>query len=104
MQHVIQATVLTGCAKGEEDVFIRSIPIIPSDNTMQFKRIQFPLKLCFTMTINKSQGIADIDLQTPCFSHGQLYVACSRVGKEENLFVHSPNGTTKNVVDPIALR
>ncbi|GFY42284.1 ATP-dependent DNA helicase [Trichonephila inaurata madagascariensis] len=48
MQHVIQATVLTGCAKGE-DVFIPRIPIIPSDNTIQFKRIQFPLKLCFAM-------------------------------------------------------
>ncbi|GFU11741.1 hypothetical protein TNCV_2611301 [Trichonephila clavipes] len=45
-----------------------------------------------------------IDLQTPCFSHGQLYVACSRVGREENLFVHTPNGTAKNVVYPIALR
>ncbi|GFT45399.1 ATP-dependent DNA helicase [Trichonephila clavipes] len=96
MQHVIQATVLTGCAKGE-DVFIQRIPIIPSDNTIQFKRIQFPLKLCFAMTINKSQGqslgIAGIDLQTPCFSHGQLYVVCSRVGKEENLFIYTPNGT-----------
>ncbi|GFS57206.1 ATP-dependent DNA helicase [Trichonephila inaurata madagascariensis] len=33
MQHVIQATVLTGRAKGE-DVFISRIPIIPSDNTI----------------------------------------------------------------------
>ncbi|GFX44715.1 ATP-dependent DNA helicase [Trichonephila clavipes] len=107
MQHVIQATVLTVCAKGE-DVFIPRIPIIPSDNTIQFKRVQFPLKLCFFMTINKSQGqslgIAGIDLQTPCFSHGQLYVACSRVSKEENLFVHTPNGTAKNVVYHIALK
>ena len=34
--------------------------------------------------INKAQGqslkIAGIHLQNPCFSHGQLYVACSRVG------------------------
>ncbi|GFY58241.1 ATP-dependent DNA helicase [Trichonephila inaurata madagascariensis] len=37
MQHVIQATVLTGCAK-DEDVFIPRIHIIPSDNTIQFKR------------------------------------------------------------------
>ncbi|GFV68069.1 ATP-dependent DNA helicase [Trichonephila clavipes] len=65
MQHVIQATVLTGCGKGE-DVFIPRIPIISSDNTIQFKRIQFHLKLCFAMTISKSQGqslgIAGIDL------------------------------------------
>ncbi|GFS53904.1 hypothetical protein TNCV_3761401 [Trichonephila clavipes] len=35
------------------------------------------------MTINKSQGqtmsVCGLDLRTPCFSHGQLYVACSRV-------------------------
>ncbi|GFY60439.1 ATP-dependent DNA helicase [Trichonephila inaurata madagascariensis] len=70
MQHVIQATVLL-------DVFIPRIPIIPSDNTIQFKRIEFTLKLCFAMTINKSQdqslGIAGIDLQTPCFSHGRMW-------------------------------
>ncbi|GFY18587.1 ATP-dependent DNA helicase [Trichonephila clavipes] len=68
MQHVIQVTVLTGCAKGEDVLFPR-IPILPSDNTIQFNRIQLPLKLCFAMTINKSHdqslGIAGIDLQTP---------------------------------------
>ncbi|GFX53310.1 hypothetical protein TNCV_363031 [Trichonephila clavipes] len=33
------------------------------------------------MTINKSQGqtktICGLDLEDPCFSHGQLYVACA---------------------------
>ena len=29
---------------------------------------------------------------------------CSREGKEENLFVHTPNGTAKNVVYHIVLR
>ncbi|GFW82547.1 ATP-dependent DNA helicase [Trichonephila clavipes] len=86
MQYVIQATVLTECAKGE-DVFIPRIPIIPSDSTIQLKRIQFPWKLGFAMTINKSQGqsfgIAGIDFQTPYVSHGQLYVACFRVGKSK---------------------
>ena len=107
LKHVIQATILTGCAKGE-DVFIPRIPIIPSDGTIQFKRTQFPVKLSFAMTINKAQGqslkLAGIDLRTHCFSHGQLYVACSRVGKEENIFILAPEGKTKNVVYQRALQ
>lgn len=107
LNHVIQATVLTGCAKGE-DVFIPRIPII-NDGGVPFKRIQFPVKLCFAMTINKSQGqslnVAGIDLRSPCFSHGQLYVACcSRVGKSSNLYILTTDGKTKNVVYKRALR
>ena len=38
------------------------------------------------ITINKAQGQSlekcGIDLNTDCFSHGQLYVACSRVGMQ----------------------
>ena len=41
------------------------------------------------ITINNAQGQSlekcGIDLDTDCFSHGQLYVACSRVGKSDNL-------------------
>ncbi|GFU47502.1 ATP-dependent DNA helicase [Trichonephila clavipes] len=65
--------------------------MIPSDSTIPFKRLQFPIRLAFVMSINKSQGqtmyICGLDLENPCFSHGQLYVACSRVGKPSNLFV-----------------
>ena len=41
------------------------------------------------MTINKAQGQTlervGIYLPEPCFTHGQLYVAASRVGKAEHL-------------------
>jgi len=44
---------------------------------------QFPVSFCFAMTVNKSQGQSldqvSVDLCTPTFSHGQLYVALSRV-------------------------
>jgi hypothetical protein len=35
---------------------------------------------------------------------GQLYVACSRVGKPNNLYIFTDNGTTKNIVYQQALR
>lgn len=104
-QHIIEATVMTGCAKGE-DVFIPKIPIEYEEGTVSFKRTQFPVKLCFAMTINKAQGqslkVAGIDLRSPCFSHGQLYVPCSRLGTAANLFVLSEEGKTKNIVNPRA--
>jgi len=83
MPYVIEATILTGCAK-DEDVFISRIHMVPTDMPFEFKRLQFPVHLAFAMSINKAQGqslqVAGINLKTPCFSHGQLYVACSRVG------------------------
>ena len=43
----------------------------------------FLLQLCFAISINKSQGqsLPDVglDLRNSVFSHGQLYVALSRV-------------------------
>lgn len=107
LPHVIEATIMTGCAK-YEDVYIPRIPMIPSDVPYEFKRLQFPIRLCFAMSINKAQGqsllVAGVDLSTPCFSHGQLYVACSRVGASTNLFLLAPNGKTTNVVYPQAIQ
>jgi hypothetical protein len=46
-------------------------------------RLQFPLRVCYAMTINKSQGQTftgrvGLYLKTDSFAHGQLYVALSR--------------------------
>jgi len=86
--HLIEATNLTGCAKGR-DVFIPRIPPIPTDLSFDFKTIQFPVRLAFAMSINKVQEqslkTAGIHMQNPRFLHGQLYVACSR-----DTFPHFP--------------
>ena len=104
--HVIEATIITGTGKGEQ-VFIPRIPILPSDLPFEFRRLQFPVRLSFCMTINKAQGqtlkVAGLNLETPCFSHGQLYVGCSRVSSPNNLFVLAPEGRTNNIVYPEAL-
>jgi ATP-dependent DNA helicase PIF1 len=105
--NVIEATIINNKYKGE-DVLIPRIPMIPSDLPFTFKRLQFPVRLAFAMTINKAQGqslqVAGLNLENPCFSHGQLYVACSRVGTPRSLYVYTPNQKTKNIVHPLALR
>ena len=54
------------------------------------------------MIINKAQGqtfsIIGLDLCSPVFSHGMLYVAASRVGSRSKLHVHAPDKKTRNVV------
>ncbi|XP_003743823.1 ATP-dependent DNA helicase PIF6-like [Galendromus occidentalis] len=100
-KNVIEATILSGKFGGEH-VLLPRIPLTPSDVPFEFRRLQFPVRLAFAMTINKAQGqslqVCGLNLENPCFSHGQLYVACSRVGKPSNLFVYTPEGKTKNIV------
>jgi len=61
---------------------------------MLLKRLQFPVRLAFAMTINKSQGQSvehvGINLQTSVFSHGQLYMAFSRCTSLLNISVLLP--------------
>ncbi|XP_065835787.1 uncharacterized protein [Oscarella lobularis] len=99
--NVIEATLCTGRYAGES-VFVPRIPLIPSDSTVSFKRLQFPVRLSFAMTINKSQGqtlkTVGLCLSTKCFAHGQFYVACSRVSSPNNLYVFSESPKTANVV------
>ncbi|CAH2100134.1 unnamed protein product [Euphydryas editha] len=106
-QNIIEAQIFTGC-DARETVFIPRIPIIPNNFPFQFKRTQFQVSVCYAMTINKAQGqtfcVAGVDLGVSCFSHGQLYVAPSRVSSSRNLYVHVPDGSTFNIVYPEALR
>ncbi|XP_076756487.1 ATP-dependent DNA helicase Pif1-like [Xylocopa sonorina] len=101
MNNIIEATILKGKHQGEH-VLLSRIPIIPTDTPFDFKRLQFPVRLAFVMTINKVQGqslqVCGLNWINPCFSHGQLYVGCSRVGKPSNLFILASDRKTNNVV------
>jgi ATP-dependent DNA helicase PIF1 len=100
-KNIIEAEILTGCAKSEK-VFLPKIPLYTNDFPVKFRRIQFPIKVCFAMTINKDQGqtltYCGVDLENNCFSHGLLYVALSRVGRPDHLYVYAPQNKTRNVV------
>lgn len=106
LPNLIEATILTGKSKGEVCLIPR-IPMIPTDMPFEFKRLQYPVRLSFAMTINKAQGqtlhVCGVNLEESCFSHGQLYVACSRVGTPSRLFIRAQNGKTKNIVYPNVL-
>lgn len=51
LNNVIEATILKGKYK---DVLIPRNPKIPTDVPFEFKRLQFPVRLAFSMTINRS--------------------------------------------------
>ena len=78
-------------AGSEKMVLIPRIKLVPTPGTYPFdwSRLQFPVRVAFSTTINKSQGQTlkhvGIWLRSPVFSHGQFYVACSRVGNPLSL-------------------
>ena len=109
---VLEVRLLTGEHAGEL-IFIPRMGIIPNETQVPFKlkRLQFPIRLCFAMTINKSQGQSvkhvGIDARSAVFTHGQFYVAISRVTSVHNIKIiwddQHPNPVTKNIVYPEVL-
>ncbi|XP_065642531.1 ATP-dependent DNA helicase PIF1-like [Hydra vulgaris] len=99
----IDAEVLTGVSGGKR-VFVPRIQLAPSDSNLPFvlKRRKFPVRMACSMTIHKSQGQTfdrvGVYLKKRCFSHGQLYVACSRTRAFNSLFFKIDKYTIKGMV------
>jgi len=55
---------------------------LPFGESFQMCRTQFPLRLAYCITVNRSQGQEYdnvlLDLRNPSFAHGHLYVGLSR--------------------------
>ncbi|XP_074336465.1 uncharacterized protein LOC141673609 [Apium graveolens] len=88
----IECEILCGSHVGSKHLIPR-IEMIPTDTSwpFEFKRIQFPLQICYAMTINKSQGqsLDTVGLYLPraVFSHGHVYIGISRVTRPEGLHI-----------------
>lgn len=106
-RNTITAEVMTG-PRGRsagrpvgDTVVIPRIELTCDDETLPvpFKRRQFPLRLAFCITINKSQGQTlsrvGLYLPTPVFAHGQLYTGVSRAGDPAALHIMTPEQPTE---------
>lgn len=108
-QNFIIARILTG-EFANQTALIPKITLTSSPQDgypFIIHRHQIPVKLAYAITINKSQGQTlnrvGAYLDQPVFTHGQLYVALSRVSRLNSLSVYLGNNdlnndTTKNVV------
>ena len=104
-QRVIEVKITSGVNKGNR-ILIPCITIAPSDTELPFtlKHHQFPICPCFAMSTNKAQGqtlqFVGIYLPDHVFTHGQLYVAFSRVTGPSALavYINNPDGFTRNIV------
>ncbi|KAF5187279.1 Atp-dependent dna helicase pif1 [Thalictrum thalictroides] len=112
-QNVMHAEIITGSFSGRP-VFLPRIPLKTGQQDIKIPfvliRNQFPVRLSFALTINKSQGqtIPNVGIYLPShvFSHGQLYVALSRGISRHNTKILIKNGSvngfsgvhTRNVV------
>ena len=80
---VIEIRLMGGTHSGKT-FFVPRIKMELTKGEIPFtlSRLQFPLRLAFAMSINKSQGQSvghvGLDLRSPVFGHGQFYVAISR--------------------------
>jgi ATP-dependent DNA helicase PIF1 len=91
--------------------FIPRIMLSPSIHGVQFtvhlKHRQFPVQLMFAITINRSQGQlvehVTVDLCTPPFEHGQLYIAFSHVTASNNIKVLLPSDSPIQITNVIYL-
>ena len=108
LPHCVQCEVISGSYVGTRH-FIPRMELFPTDSTLPFKllRKQMPLQICYAMTINKSQGqsleTVGLFLPKPVFTHGQLYVAVSRVTSPDGLriYIESPKGGTTNITQNV---
>jgi hypothetical protein len=94
-KRLLICTILTGKHKGE--------------NAFIITRFQYPIKLCYTMTVHKAQGQTfdhvGVDFSGKIFTHGLVYVAISRCTSMENLRIFiTPEERKEYLLENIVFR
>lgn len=109
-QHVLVVKILTGSsAHVGIEALIPRCTLTSNEKGLPFTLIRrhFPIKPTFAMTINKSQGqtfrSVGVYLPSPVFSHGQLYVAMSRVGQALGLSIMAAHPRPARATDTTAV-
>jgi len=105
MARLIEAKVTTGPSKNQIVLIprINHTPANPDKMPFTLQRRQFPVRPAFAMTINKSQGQTfrqiGVYIKDSVFSHGQLYVALSRVGSRDGIKIMVKDGWKETTDD-----
>jgi len=89
--HTIIVETLGETAKRFALPRIRFKVSLPFGKSFKIVRTQFPLRVAYCLTLNKSQSQtfdkAVVDVSHEPFCHGQLYVANSRVRESDNIML-----------------
>ncbi len=91
---------------GETMTLDRELWQLKNGDTVLAQRSQYPLRLAWSLTIHKSQGMTldkvEADISS-CFEHGQAYVALSRAKTLDGLFLKAAVEPRRITADPDAL-
>ena len=104
-RHYATFKVLTGKSAGSIEILLKSVFSISSEASglpFTIIRRQFPIIPAYCLTVHKAQGqtMARVGLifESDPFTHGQLYVALSRVSGWDSVYVMCQDGDIRNCV------